>query len=170
MQNNQRRAHAVSIGVAALVFAGAVLLLCLRTEKLTPKQHMQRFLAQNATLLAQLVDEAQGDWFSPETATSPALKQAFRSRGVASISGRSEDGSVWVGFDWAYALITEGSIYLRYIPANAYTVASHHTEALLVSQTEDTWHWTGIGMGGMGYILVERLQEGWFYEEIYCPT
>ena len=40
----------------------------------------------------------------------------------------------------------------------------------LKEKTDTRLYWTGIGSGGRGYILVERIAENWYYVEYSLPT
>ena len=40
----------------------------------------------------------------------------------------------------------------------------------LEEMTDDRLYRTGVGVGGRGYTLVERIAENWWFIEIYWPT
>ena len=164
----------ICFGIFLLI--GATTFFSIRPD-LSRKERMRNYLRKNSIILAQIVDESKGLWIDGRDMTNELMKEsfsesmrtAFRSGELSYIEGRSDDGVVTFAFQWSH--IPEGSIDLVYNPANIYSLdADDRRIVTLVSEAENTWHWTGLGINGEGYIIVERLQDKWFYDETYRPT
>ena len=158
-----------------LILTGTVLaalatafVLTLSFSDRTPMGVMKKFLALKQTYLRQAVWDAHGRYIKREDADTGALKLVFDFPSLETLDGRYADGSACLGFQGRLDGF-ETRIDLRYLPDDEYTPAEDDGWAL-VSASENTWSWEGGGMGGKGYIDVERLKPNWFYVETYYPT
>lgn len=161
------------LGLLALLFAiyfGIIIINVVAKEvNKASVDTMRSIVQQEQETLLEAVASMKGKFVPDGGVRSEAIKKVLRIKQISYIDGRNEDGIVTFTL---LSKIMEGSVTLKYIPNDVFELSEtiQSLQLPLVSQTENTWRWEGLGMEGRGYIDVERLAEKWFYVETYWPT
>ena len=152
---------------AILAVLAVALVLTLSQSDTSLKGQMKKFLALKQTYLQQAVWDANGRYVTREDADTGALKLVFDFPTLETMDGRETNGAARFSFQASIAGETWTDLY--YLPDDEYT-PSEDQSWNLASASKSAWRWEGGGMGGKGYIDVERLRPNWFYVEMYYPT
>ena len=117
--------------------------------------------------------------------SAPQAAETVRlDRGLADLwSGLFRDGqleNVWYDLDTGdyelrfngIAEPLEGDQYLIWSRRSMEEIAPlfPNDPATLEEKTDTRMYWTGIGAGDRGYVLVEQIDENWYYVEVNYPT
>ena len=136
-----------------------------------PREQVRELVQEQQAFLLETVPLVRGESLFRSKVEDMERIPAFHIDGIYWVDGRSKDGSVAFHLSRPFSVPLEGSSMLIYDPGDAVheRYARFCKSMPLLSQTEDTWHWEGGGLGGSGHTIVHRIAGNWFYVETYIP-
>ncbi len=95
----------------------------------------------------------------------------FRDGRLHHVYWNPETGSCSLYFN-GFSTVLEGDQYLVWSGQPIEEIAPRFPDdsGTLAERTDTRLYFTGVGSGGRGYILVERIAENWYYVEYSWPT
>lgn len=156
-------------GIIALI---TVVLLCLAifTESKI-ENRLKRMIDANAAIWPKMFLETDDKIIRLGDDMSPELLHLFKSEDIISVDGRLFPEIIWFNFRWSY-YEGEKSRMLMYsgekIELDFFVSMSQ--EWTYIAESSHQWKWTGGGINGKGYIVVEELRPNWFFVDMYFPT
>ncbi|MBR4502754.1 MAG: hypothetical protein IKP22_12860 [Clostridia bacterium] len=158
---------------AALIIAAMILYLALtgcNTSK--SRDSMTRWLTDNREAWDKIISAHQtGRRIRYDRELADQWSSLFRDGRLREISYNPDTGDCNLDFNGTDE-IPEGDRYLVFSGRSMEEIAplGPLDDPIIQQKTESRLYYTGIGAGGRGYVLVERIEENWYYIEYYYPT
>ena len=131
-----------------------------------------KWLADNREAMEKMISAEQtGRIIRYDRELLDQWSSLFRDGQLREVSYNPDTGDCNLDF-YGYDEIPEGDRYLVFSSRSMEEIAPLDPldNPIIQQKTESRLYYTGVGAGGRGYILVERIEENWYYIEYNYPT